>query len=424
MKTARQLHDEKVTKWALLGLALHVPIFLGMAHYFEKGMGFTLLVSLFFLAPLVVFKFLGWFKEALPSLVAFTLLAYSGLLIHLAGGMIEMHFHIFVSIATLIAYARRLPILTAVVTAAVHHLAFFMFLPASIFNYEATLGIVVLHAAFVIIEAIPALFIANQFRKQIELQDGVLGQLQHVSTDVTQNSDSLSSVGVQLSSITTHLASSLEETNAALEELTASSRLTKGYVDQSWDKSNSSSKKIEIGLQSSNSIATRMKHLVQQSDKISEITSVIDDIAFQTNLLALNAAVEAARAGEQGRGFAVVADAVRSLAQKSQTAAKEISELIRESLNEIGNASEESLRLQKELEETKNDLTMLVTAMNEMKTMFDDQMGGYQQIATTVQSIDSQSQESHLQGSQVAEMANHLKARATELESMVKRLAG
>jgi hypothetical protein len=421
--TARVQHDNKVTKWFLIGLALHIPIFVGQAIVSGKDLGLALFFSLFIFLPLLIFKSIENLRNFVPSFIAFGLMVYSALLIHLGAGMIEMHFHVFVSIAALVAYARWIPILVAVVTIAVHHIAFYFLLPKSIFNYEASFGIVLLHALFVIVEAIPALFIANQFRKQIELQDGVISELDNVSTEVDENSNSLTHVSEQLSQITMSLASSLEETNAALEELTASSRLTKDYVDQSWKKTNTSSEKVGVGLDSSNHIATRMRQLVQQSDKISEITDVIDDIAFQTNLLALNAAVEAARAGEQGRGFAVVAEAVRSLAQKSQVAAKEISELIRVSLQEIEGASKESLNLQKELQDTKGELVALVTTMTEMRAMFDEQLQGYMQISQTIQNIDQSSQESHVHGAQVAEMAQNLKARASALDSMVKKLS-
>lgn len=423
MKSARYLHDRKVTQ-AMIGLMLaHLPVFALTAHLYNHSIMGAIGMGLFFIAPIALLHFLDKATTVLPSLVGFALMGYSALLIHLGRGMIEMHFHVFVFISVVIAYARFLPILVAVATIAIHHIAFYFLLPKSVFNYEASFLIVVLHAVFVIVEAIPALFIAAQFRKQIALQDGVVSDLQEVSLDVGGQSSSLIQVGQDLSNMTMGLASSLEETNAALEELTATSTLTKNYVDESWSKSELSSKKIEVGMQSSQAINQRMQTLVRESDKISEITDVIDDIAFQTNLLALNAAVEAARAGEQGRGFAVVADAVRTLAQRSQVAAKEISERIRMSLNEIEGASKESSRLQKELIEAKTELSGLVQAMTEMKTMFDEQLRGYQQIAQSVQSIDAQSQQSHQQGSQIASMADHLQVRSQQLDTMIKKLA-
>ena len=141
----------------------------------------------------------------------------------------------------------------------------------------------------------------------------------------------LSNSSQKLSAASTECAASLQETVASLEELTALVKSNTDKANQASLLSDESQMAVGRGHDKLTQMIKAMNEVTTSSEKIDNIVTMIDDIAFQTNLLALNAAVEAARAGEQGRSFAVVAEAVRSLAQKSADSAREITALIKDS---------------------------------------------------------------------------------------------
>jgi methyl-accepting chemotaxis protein len=164
---------------------------------------------------------------------------------------------------------------------------------------------------------------------------GIVSQV-HVSTGaIASAAGQIASGNLDLSSRTEEQAASLEETAASMEELTATVKRNSEHARQANELAASASVVSERAGDVVSQVVQTMGSINQASQKIVEIIAVIDGIAFQTNILALNAAVEAARAGEQGRGFAVVASEVRSLAQRSATAAKEIKALIGGSVEQV-----------------------------------------------------------------------------------------
>ncbi|WP_255214030.1 methyl-accepting chemotaxis protein, partial [Burkholderia pseudomallei] len=173
-----------------------------------------------------------------------------------------------------------------------------------------------------------------------EMQASLVRLIGQVSTaSIATGSSQIASGNQDLSSRTEHQASSLQETASSMEELTSTVRQNAENAQQASSLAANASEVAQKGSTVVGQVVDTMTDISQSSEKVAEITGIIESIAFQTNILALNAAVEAARAGEQGRGFAVVASEVRSLAQRSSSAAKEIKDLINASVQKIHDGS-------------------------------------------------------------------------------------
>ncbi|MEN5342061.1 methyl-accepting chemotaxis protein, partial [Stenotrophomonas sp. TWI143] len=167
----------------------------------------------------------------------------------------------------------------------------------------------------------------------------IVGQIQASASSITLAAGEIASGNNDLSRRTEQQAANLEETAASMEELTSTVRQNAEHARQANQLAIGAHGVASQGGEVVGQVVTTMSAIEASSKKIAEIISVIDGIAFQTNILALNAAVEAARAGEQGRGFAVVASEVRTLAQRSAAAAKEIKGLIDDSVGKVADGS-------------------------------------------------------------------------------------
>ncbi|HEY1079318.1 MAG TPA: methyl-accepting chemotaxis protein, partial [Bdellovibrio sp.] len=165
-----------------------------------------------------------------------------------------------------------------------------------------------------------------------------------------------------------------------------------------------------------------MKEISQDSKKISEIISVIDDIAFQTNLLALNAAVEAARAGEQGKGFAVVAEAVRTLAQRSALAAKDISNLIKSSVGRMESGGAQVEKSGAVLTEILNSINKVTHLNQEISTASSEQAHGISQISQAMNQMDQVTQVNAASSEEAAASAEELSAQAQSMTLVIHEL--
>jgi len=162
-----------------------------------------------------------------------------------------------------------------------------------------------------------------------------------------------------------------------------------------------------------------MSEISASSSKIAEITSLIEGIAFQTNILALNAAVEAARAGEQGRGFAVVASEVRSLAQRSSSAAKEIKDLIESSVNTIKHGSNQAEQVGRTTAEVQTAVKRVSDIIGEIASASDEQGRGIEQVNQAVSQMDNVTQQNAALVEQAAAAAQSLESQACKMNDMV-----
>ncbi len=303
--------------------------------------------------------------------------------IQLARGMLEYHFGVFVSLAFLLVYRHWAPIVTGAAVIAVHHVLFDRLQFSGMGVYcltEPSFSRVLVHAGYVIVQTAFQVLIAVRMQQraveQVQLVDlveqltadehihldtsgrnfaagttsarlkdaltrinGAVHEVQAATRTINQTSAEIASGNLDLSTRTEQTASSLQQTAAAMAQLTTGIGQTATSANAANDLAASASNAATKGGEVVAEVVATMQAIDASASKIVDITSLIDSIAFQTNILALNAAVEAARAGEQGRGFAVVASEVRSLAQRSAAAAKDIKSLISQSTQEVADGA-------------------------------------------------------------------------------------
>ncbi len=221
----------------------------------------------------------------------------------------------------------------------------------------------------------------------------MVGKVRMSSDSIVTGATQVAAGSMDLSQRTEAQAANLEQTAASLEELTSTVTQTSDTSRQANQLAHQASQAAQHGGEVVGKVVQTMSDITHSSHKMSEIIGVIDGIAFQTNILALNAAVEAARAGEAGRGFAVVAGEVRSLAQRSAEAAREIKELIQGSIGNVEAGSELVAQAGRSMEDIVSQVGRVTDLINEMSSATQEQTGGIQQINTAVSQMDQMTQQ-------------------------------
>jgi methyl-accepting chemotaxis protein len=255
---------------------------------------------------------------------------------------------------------------------------------------------------------------------QVNLRNLITG-INTAANTISTGAQEISAGNANLSQRTEEQASSLEETASSMEQMASTVKQNAENARQAnIMATEASAVAIKGGVVVDDVVAT-MSEISTSSKKIVDIISVIDGIAFQTNILALNAAVEAARAGEQGRGFAVVASEVRSLAQRSAAAAKEIKQLIGDSVEKVQSGTQQVQKAGETMDEIVMAVKMVTDIVNEIAAASQEQSAGIDQVNNAITNMDEVTQQNAALVEEASAAAEALEAQAYELTESVSQ---
>jgi methyl-accepting chemotaxis protein len=261
--------------------------------------------------------------------------------------------------------------------------------------------------------------VERALQRMTESLRSVVGEVRHSAENISLASNEIAHGNQDLSQRTESAASNLQQTASSMEQLTGTVTQSADAARQANQLAASAAAVAQRGGEVVHQVVSTMDEISTSSKKIADIIGVIDGIAFQTNILALNAAVEAARAGEQGRGFAVVAGEVRSLAQRSAEAAKEIKALIGTSVDKVETGS----RLVQDAGTTMSEIVASVQRVSdiigEISAAATEQSGGIGQVNVAVTQLDQMTQQNAALVEESAAAAESLKEQAGKLASVV-----
>ncbi|MBL0726947.1 hypothetical protein JI745_04500 [Piscinibacter sp. HJYY11] len=267
----------------------------------------------------------------------------------------------------------------------------------------------------------------EQARLMVSLADmqrslrAIVSRVRGSSDQLVQASGEIASAAMDLSARTEQTASNLEQSAASMEQISSTIKHTADNAHEAASVAVTNSGVAQRSGEVIGQVVSTMQEIHASSTKISDIIGVIDGIAFQTNILALNAAVEAARAGEQGRGFAVVASEVRSLAQRSAQAAKEIKSLISASVERVDSGTRVVQGAGATMDELLGSARRMSDLLHEISTAAKEESAGVTQMGAAVQDLDRMTQQNAALVEQTAAAASSLKDQATDLAAEVAK---
>ncbi len=373
--------------------------------------------------------------------VGIALMLFCALNIQQTHGQIELHFGIFVLLAFLVCYQDWKVIIAAAAIVAVHHLSFNYLqqwgYPTICFAHPG-LDRVVIHAAYVVVEAGVLSYLAVRMNKDstavVESSSALhdtMATMRHTADKIahgmhliTAASGDVASGNATVSSSATAQATSLEQAAMAMKTLTVTVKQNADHAARANDLVSSASSVAMAGGDVVSNVVTTMASIRTSSRKIEDIIGVIDGIAFQTNILALNAAVEAARAGEQGRGFAVVATEVRNLAHRSAQAAKEIKQLIGDSVGQVDAGSELVDKAGRTMEQIVQSVKQVAEIMAAISVASRDQRDGIETVSQTIVDVERTTRQTVELVEQSSHAAGTMHAHATSVAQIVHALRG
>jgi uncharacterized protein YoxC len=354
------------------------------------------------------------------------------LLIHLTGGRLETHFHVFGSLAFLAFYRDWRVLVSASAVAAADHFLRGLLWPQSVYGVVSVegwrwlehAGWVVFEDAFLILSCLQGVHEMRAIAvRQLQLERDQVAktvrQVQAAAECLATASQQFTAAASQLSAGTQQQAASLEETAASLEEITSTIKQNADNARQANRLATGSREVAERGGQVVREAVAAMGEINQASRRITDVITAVDEIAFQTNLLALNAAVEAARAGGHGRGFAVVAAEVRALSQRSAAAAKEIKGLVQDSVRKVEAGNKLVGQSGHNLEEIIASVRRVAELMTETAASSQEQATGISQVNRALAQMDGVVQQNVAQTEELTSTAHALAQQAQDLRGLV-----